>query len=200
MIRSFIALPVPDGLRPRLALLQMLLPLPRRVDPGDFHLTLAFLGKVPDHLLQEVHEELGRISMPPFTLELSGVASFGGARPRLVFAGVAPSEPLQRLQARAARVAVRAGIVVQTRGFRPHVTLGRFTPPEPRAEPRADPRARPRAESWADPGAVARLEAAMVAQQGFRAGPWEVTGFGVYASHPAASGPKYDELAAYSLV
>lgn len=179
MIRTFIALPIPEDLRPRLTLLQAMLPLPARVEPVDFHLTLAFLGEQPEHVLQDVHEGLEALQMPGFLLELCAVNAFGGAKPRAVWAGVMPSEPLLRLQAKVAQVAVRAGVAIKAKGFTPHVTLGRFIPPPP--------------------DHAARLEAAMVAQQGFRAGPWNVTELTLFASHPKARGPLYEPMASYPL-
>ena len=179
MIRSFIALPLPEDLRLALARVQARLPLPDWVEPEDFHLTLAFLGEQPDHVLQDLHEGLEALQMPTFQLDLAAVNAFGGARPHLVRAGVMPSEPLMRLQAKVAQVAVRAGVSVKARGFAPHVTLGRFAPPPPEQ--------------------AARLEAAMVAQQGFRAGPWQVRAFGLYASHLRPRGAAYEEMASYPL-
>lgn len=179
MTRAFIALPIPEDIRPQLRLLQAVLPLPAWVEPEDFHLTLAFLGEQPDHVLQDIHEGLEALSMPPFPLELSGCDTFGGAKPRVIWAGVVPSEPLVRLQAKVAQVAVRAGVPIGTKGFVPHVTLGRFRTP--------------------DPDTVARLERAIVAQQGFRAGPWLAADFALYASHPRTHGPKYEILSDYPL-
>lgn len=179
MIRAFIALPLPEDLCSRLAMLQAVLPLPARVEPLDFHLTLAFLGEQPDHVLQDVHEGLEALQMPAFLLDLCAVNAFGGAKPRAVWAGVAPSEPLLRLQAKVAQVAVRAGVAIKAKGFTPHVTLGRFAPPPP--------------------DHAARLEAAMVAQQGFHAGPWHVTELALFASHPKARGPLYEPMASYPL-
>lgn len=179
MIRTFIALHLPQDLRHRLTLLQAMLPLPARVEPEDLHLTLAFLGPQPDHVLQDLHEGLEALQARAFLLDLVAVNAFGGARPRAVWAGVAPSEPLMRLQAKVAQVAVRAGVAIKAQGFTPHVTLGRFPPPPPEQ--------------------AARLEAAMVAQQGFRAGPWHVTEITLFASHPKPRGPLYEPMATYAL-
>lgn len=179
MTRAFIALPIPDEIRPALRLLQVALPLPGWVEPEDFHLTLAFLGEQPDHVLQDIHEGLEALAMPAFPLALAGCGSFGGPKPRVVWAGVAPSEPLIRLQAKVAQVAVRAGVPVAARGYAPHVTLGRFHAP--------------------DPDTVTRLERAMVAQQGFAAGPWLAGQLALYASHPRSRGPKYEILSDYPL-
>lgn len=129
MIRAFVAIAMPEDVVNRLRLLQFLLPLPRRVEPEDFHLTLAFLGEQPDHRLEAVHDGLERLAFPPFALELRGLGLFGGAKPRLAFAAVPELPDLIRLQAKIARIAVAAGIAVPSRDFHPHVTLGRFAPP-----------------------------------------------------------------------
>ena len=179
MIRAFLALGIPEDVANRLRLLQFLLPLPRRVEPEDFHLTLAFLGEQPDHRLQALHEGLERLAFPPFALDLRGVGLFGGAKPRVAFAAVSPAPDLIRLQAKVARIAFDAGIATSSRDFHPHVTLGRFTPPA------ADQ--------------AIRLERAVAAEQGFHAGPWAVAEIGLYASYPQAAGPKYDLLASYPL-
>lgn len=179
MIRAFVAIALPPAVRAQLNLLQFLLPLPARVEPEDLHLTLAFLGEQPDDRLQAVHEGLESLAVAPFSLTLAGVGLFGGAKPRVVWAGVAPQPALGHLQAKVARVAGQAGIPVPARDFAPHVTLGRFAPP--------------------DPATALRLERAVAAEQGFRAGPFLVDGFGLYASARRARAPRYDLLAAYPL-
>jgi len=45
MIRAFLALDLPGDIRSALAVQQFLLPLPRRIEPALFHLTLVFLGE-----------------------------------------------------------------------------------------------------------------------------------------------------------
>ncbi|MEH7829726.1 RNA 2',3'-cyclic phosphodiesterase [Gemmobacter denitrificans] len=179
MIRSFIALPIPEDICQKLRLLQFLLPLPARVEPEDFHLTLAFLGDQPVDRLEEVHDGLERLAAPPFPMLLEGVGLFGGAKPRIAFAALPPNPALIHLQAKVARVAVAAGISIPARGFTPHVTLGRFDPPAP--------------------DAALRLERAVAAEQGFRAGPWLASELVLYASHPKAKGQRYERLSTYPL-
>ncbi|SEN06869.1 2'-5' RNA ligase [Gemmobacter aquatilis] len=179
MIRAFVGIAMPEEVTARLRLLQFLLPLPRRTEPEDFHLTLAFLGEQPDPVLEAVHEGLEALVIAPFALELRGVGLFGGAKPRIAWAGVAANPALIHLQAKVARIAVAAGVPVAARDFAPHVTLGRFPPP--------------------DPEAALRLEQAVVAEQGFHAGPWLVPDIRLYASHSGGKGPRYESLAAYPL-
>ncbi|MDT8856725.1 RNA 2',3'-cyclic phosphodiesterase [Paracoccaceae bacterium Fryx2] len=178
MIRVFLALDLPGEARDRLSVLQYLLPLPRRVDADNLHLTLAFLGEVPDAVLEAAHEAFAALRLPGFDLNLTGAGLFGGDRPRVAFAGVAPCPPLDRLQAKVEQAARRAGAEVPARRFIPHVTLGRFAPPPP-------------------PEAMA-LERAVAERAGFRAGPLPVRDFVLFET---VQGKRvwYRELARYAL-
>lgn len=178
MIRTFLALALPEELRARLTVLQFLLPLPRRVEPADLHLTLVFLGEQPDRVLLAVDEEMQRLRQGPFAVMLQGAGLFGGARPHLAFADVLPCEPLDRLQAKCARIARQAGVALESRRFRPHVTLGRFPPPAPED--------------------ALKLERAVVAESAFACGTFPVTGVTLYRSHPG-QGLRYEPLACYPI-
>jgi 2'-5' RNA ligase len=179
MLRTFVALSLPDTLRDRLALVQQFLPLPSRIDPAEFHLTLAFLGEQPEPVLEAVHDALSGLEGRPFSLSLRGMGLFGGGKPRVLWAGLAPSAPLLALQARVAQAVRRGGVDLARHRFVPHVTLGRFPPPGPEV--------------------TMRLEAAVAGMADFTVGPWEVRGFGLFASFPARKGPRYDLLADYPL-
>lgn len=178
-IRAFIAIGMPEPIRRDLAMLQALLPMPRRLEPDDLHLTLAFLGEQPEAVLEALHDGLSALRAAPFPLLLEGAGLFGGPKPRVIWAGVAENPALRHLQARVARVAVQAGIPVSAQDFAPHVTLGRAGAMEPEAR--------------------TRLEVAVAAAHGFRAGPWQVEAMGLYASHLGRKGARYDLLAAYPL-
>jgi 2'-5' RNA ligase len=110
MIRAFFGLDLPDEVRAALAVEQFLLPLPRKVDPAQMHLTLVFLGEVPEPALEAAHDLAEFLPGSYFSVELQGIGLFGGDRPR----------------ERAVRV---AGLDPEHRRFTPHVTLGRFAPP-----------------------------------------------------------------------
>jgi 2'-5' RNA ligase len=179
MIRAFLALPLPEAARARLAVLQFLLPLPRRTEPVDFHLTLTFLGEQPDPVLQAVHDGMQALRQAPFRLTLRGAGLFGGGRARVAWAGVEPCEPLDRLQAKCDRIARAAGVAVEARRFLPHVTLGRFPPP--------------------GPDEALRLERAVAAETGFAGGTVEVAEVVLYQSHPGRTAPRYAPLAHYPL-
>lgn len=177
MIRAFLALALPETVRSALTVQQFLLPLPRKTDPAGFHLTLVFLGEVAEPALEAADEEFLRLKLAPFALTVQGLGLFGGERPRVAWAGVAPSDPLMHLQAKAEQAVRRAGITPEARRFHPHITLGRFRPP-------------PLAEAM-------RLERAVAEGGGFACPPFTVSGMVLYQSHLGARGPSYQPLADY---
>ena len=181
MIRAFVALPLPEPVRQKLNLLQYLLPLPRRVPPGNLHLTLVFLGELPGPVLEDAHHALEGLRAPGFALRLRGVGSFG-APPRLVFVGADPCPALDHLQRKVETAVRRAGVAPDRRRFNPHVTLARLDPRRPGTE---DERA--------------RLGAAIAGNADFSVGPFAVDGFALFRSHLGRSGAHYEELARYPL-
>jgi RNA 2',3'-cyclic 3'-phosphodiesterase len=135
MIRAFLALPLPESTRARLAALQFILPM-RAVPPENLHLTLVFLGEQSEAVLSDLHDLLEGLRAPRLALALQGLDVFGGDKMRHVHARVQPNADLTRLQARLETLARQAGIAVPTRRFVPHVTLGHpDTPPDPRLAP-----------------------------------------------------------------
>lgn len=178
MIRCFVAIGMPETARAALARLQASLPLPRKTTPEGFHLTLAFLGDIPEPQAEEAHLALVALRMSGFSFALDGVGLFGGARPRLAYGAVTPEPGLTALQAKVETALRRAGLAPEARRFTPHVTLGRLRGGRIEAE---------------------RIEAAVAGAAGFRAGPWWVDGFGLWRSDPAPGGRSYEEIAHYPL-
>lgn len=179
MTRAFLALGLPDHARSALAVQQFLLPLPRRVPPEDFHLTLCFVGEaVPDDVLQSLHESLEALRLPAIEVALQGIGHFGGTKPRAVYAAVRSDPALDHLQAKMTTAARRAGCTIPHTRFVPHVTLGRFT--------------RLPAED------IPRLERAIVAGAAFRLQPFRVGEVTLFAS-TLGDPPRYDVLATYPL-
>jgi 2'-5' RNA ligase len=107
MPRLFSAIEIPAGIADRLTLLRAGITGARWIDPENYHLTLRFIGDVDGATAREFTSALGEIVAPPFELRLNGLGSFGGGKPRAIFAGIAPSEGLEALRRaneRAARV------------------------------------------------------------------------------------------------
>ena len=60
------------------------------------------------------------------TVEIEGLGSFGGARPRAIIAKAKPAPALVELQAEQEKLMRRIGIPPEPRKFTPHVTLARL--------------------------------------------------------------------------
>jgi RNA 2',3'-cyclic 3'-phosphodiesterase len=179
MIRAFLGIDLPQAVRGACQVQQFLLPIPRKVDPESLHLTLVFLGDCPEPALEAAHEGFDALRERGFPLALQGLGLFGKAKPHTAWAGTAPSPELQHLQSKLETIARRAGCPVDARKFTPHVTLGRFSPPD-----------------LAD---TARLERAIAMGAGFRTEPWPVTELTLWRSQLTAKAPRYEVLTRYPL-
>ncbi len=177
-MRLFAAIPLPEAVQDRLEVLAQMLPLPRRVASENLHLTLAFLGEVPEAVAEDVHYAFEAVTAPAFDLTIRGAGVFGGDKPRAVYASVLPEPALERLQAKVETAARRSGAEVEARRFVPHVTLARLKP-------------------WLVD--VPRLERALVNVAGFTEGPFRVERFALFESVLGHEGAHYEELASYPL-
>jgi 2'-5' RNA ligase len=101
----------------------------RWVQPAQLHLTLVFLGEIPDSQADAVVRSFqGPVPLPAFEVVLAGLGVFPprGA-PRAVWIGVREGESL--LRALHGEIACRvreAGVEAEEGGYRPHLTLARF--------------------------------------------------------------------------
>jgi 2'-5' RNA ligase len=176
MPRLFTGLEIPDDVRQSLSMLRGGLHGARWIDPENYHLTLRFIGDVDDVIAREVTFMLGRVRRGGFQLQLDGVSSFGGRKPRAVVATVAPSPQMMELQAEHERLMQRIGIEPEGRKFTPHVTLARLrdTPAHEVAE-------------------------YLSARGGYRSAPFMVSNFVLFSSRASVGGGPYVIEAAYPL-
>ncbi len=99
------------------------------VDPHIAHLTLAFLGNVPDTrlpLLSHLVDDAG-LDSTAFSLSTGQLGIFPNLRrPRVLWLGLEGDiELLLQLQRRLQNALSHKGFAVESRAFKPHVTLGR---------------------------------------------------------------------------
>lgn len=127
MPRLFTGLEIPSDIGFALSLKRGGLHGARWIDPENYHITLRYIGDVDHRTAQEVFDVLERYGYAePFELTLDHLGVFGGNKPRALFAGVAPSDTLTRMQASQERLLQRAGLAPDGRKFVPHVTLARL--------------------------------------------------------------------------
>lgn len=160
MIRLFVCLELPGDVRARLEALCCDVPGARWVDPDQIHLTVRFIGEVEGHVFEEIRDGLGGVRVPAFEMGLRGVGHFPPrGQPRVLWAGIEPSEELQLLHHRVDSALTKAGLPGERRKFSPHVTLARLK------------------------GAPTRAVGSFLAAHGlFRAGPLPVDRFWLYSS------------------
>ena len=126
MPRLFCALTLPPETRMWLSTLRGGLRGARWIDEDNYHVTLRFIGDVDERTADEVAYDLSRVDRPPVTIELAGLASFGGKKPHSIYARVVPDAALLDLQATLERRLQRLGLPAESRRFTPHVTVARL--------------------------------------------------------------------------
>lgn len=137
MIRAFLALDLPDSLRPRLALVQEELKKSRAdvrwVPVGNIHLTLKFFGNVPDADIDALALAARQVAaeQAPFQLMVTRAGAFPNLRsPRVVWLGLGGDVvPLTQFYYRLEKAFAVLGHLPEGRAFNPHLTLGRVKSP-----------------------------------------------------------------------
>ena len=134
LIRAFIAVELPSGLKNELAELETQLkkaspPVVKWVEPNSIHVTLKFLGEISEDSIEELMlaiEETAQ-GILPFQLEVSGVGAFPNLeRPQVLWTGVKGElEKIAQLQKRIESNTEQLGSPRESRAFSPHLTLGR---------------------------------------------------------------------------
>jgi len=135
-MRLFVAVNLPSEIRDRIAAVQESLRRAQAdvswVRAENIHVTLKFLGETEEKRLERIRSALIEVSRAgmPFSMEVSGVGSFGGRIPRVVWVGVGDgAEPLTQLAGRIEAALGRVGFPKERRGFTAHLTLGRVRSP-----------------------------------------------------------------------
>jgi len=135
-MRLFVALEIPSAVRENLAgllkSLRAVSPQTRWVRPENLHLTLKFIGEVPETKLAAIRSALAGVrSDQSVTLDFRGLGFFPGEKhPRVFWTGIEASPNLKTLAADIDVATEKAGIPREKRPFSPHLTLARFEPPQ----------------------------------------------------------------------
>ena len=176
MPRLFTGVEIPSDIGQALSSLRGGLPGARWIDPGNYHLTLRFIGDVDDTTAHEVASLLGRVKRGAFDLHMQGITSFGGKKPRAVVASVSPAQALLDVQSEQERLMQRIGLEPEGRKFTPHVTLARLR--ESSSQDVAD---------------------YLAARGFFRTSPFKVSRFVLFSSRNSVGGGPYVVEASYPL-
>lgn len=135
-LRCFIGLPLPAdwGLALDALALRLAGRLASRISwtrPGNWHVTLKFLGEIDAARLPQIIHALRGVDFAPCALRLGGAGFFArGGPPRTLWAGLAQGgEDCASLAAAVDRALEPCGLGSRAGTYRPHVTLGRVKQP-----------------------------------------------------------------------
>ena len=135
-MRLFIAINLPEDWKEKLAQLQSSIEwLGRGISwarSEGMHLTLKFLGEVPEEKVGEIVARLERAcaGTAPFEMRMRGTGCFPNSkRPRVYWAGLDGGETLIALQKRVEGEMERLGFPREERDFTPHLTIARIKDP-----------------------------------------------------------------------
>src|SRR5574341_1265941 len=135
-MRLFVAVNLPSEVRERLAAEQDRLRRAQAdvswVRAENIHVTLKFLGETEEKRLDRIRPGLLEVARgsAPFRIRVSGLGSFGGRVPRVVWVGVQEgAEPLSGLAKDVEAAMAHLGFPREKRGFSAHLTLGRVRSP-----------------------------------------------------------------------
>lgn len=130
MIRLFTAVPIPIPICQQLHAMGRSLPGARAVPEEQIHVTLRFIGEVEGTVFKDIKENLSSINASPFNLAVQGVGHFPPrGKPRVIWAGLQPTEPLVKLKRRIDTCLIECGLAPDNRKFSPHITLARLNKP-----------------------------------------------------------------------
>ena len=94
------------------------------------HVTLHFIGGVPEAVAKAYQNALHQVDAPAFDLRIAGVGQFPiEARPKIIWAGVENTPPLRALHQAVGQALEQEGFQREKRRYHPHVTLMRFRKP-----------------------------------------------------------------------
>jgi RNA 2',3'-cyclic 3'-phosphodiesterase len=137
-LRTFIAVEISSAVRAKAAELIGLLRATQAdvkwVEPHNLHLTLQFLGDVPENQIAAVCKavECGAAEIEPFELEIRGAGAFPNlGKPRTIWLGAKEgSEQMAELHDHVALALADLGFADEERRFQTHLTIGRVKSPK----------------------------------------------------------------------
>ena len=188
-IRAFIAIELPGEVRESLSSLERRLRVGepqfiKWVDPEGIHLTLKFLGSVPQDQVPRIGDAISEVAkgFHPFYLRISGTGLFPDLySPRVVWVGVEGDvDRLTLLQKGIDRALALLGFSMESREFTPHLTIARLREGAPKGE--------------------GRRFGGMVISAGFEPPPpFEVSSISLMRSNLTSSGAIYNRIGSFPL-
>ena len=149
------------------------------VEDHNLHITIKFIGDVPDQRVSALISSLGEIAVEPFEICIKGSGGFPlkDRNPRVLWIGVEKNESLLQLFDGVDRKLICAGIPRDQKPFFPHLTI-----------------ARTKAEIEND------LFDFIQSSKGKAFGMFKVKEFYLYKSELTGNGPVYSRIGTFPLI
>ena len=194
-MRLFIALDIDEDIRRRIARfmdgIRGFAPETRWVEPESLHLTLKFIGELPENTVDGIKHELETIHAETAQLQFRGYGFFPTVKsPRVFWLGVEAGPQLAALAAAVDASVSSLGIPKEDRAFSPHLTLARG------AVGSGSPRWR---KSDGPNRTFQQLQEKLSALPFPELGTMTPREFFLYQSQLSSKGSKYSKLAAFEL-
>lgn len=129
MVRLFIGIDLPCDITDRMRQPQEAVKESRArlslVNTEIIHLTLKFLGEIPDKKVDGIKDALAGVSFPPFDLTVGCVSGNPPRQPRVLWCDVRDGGKTGMLHGLIEDALEPLGIPRDDRPFRPHVTIAR---------------------------------------------------------------------------
>ncbi len=137
-MRTFVAVELPEEIKNQIATVQAELKrIPAQVSwvkSANIHVTLKFLGEVPEDKIQDVFTatDSGCKGVKKFRMGLKGLGGFPNLKkPRVIWVGTSTGEKeITELQKKVEQELEKIGFPKEERSFTPHFTIGRIKIPK----------------------------------------------------------------------
>jgi 2'-5' RNA ligase len=178
-VRCFVAVDLPESMREEVGRLQQKIALEglRLVRPELVHVTLKFLGEVPEEMIRPISHALEGVEGRSFRGGVKGMGAFPGRSIRVVWLGL--EGEFESLQQKIEAALRPLGFRRDERGFSPHVTIARVGRPSTEVN--------------------RRLAPIINSLAGVDLGSFHVERFLLKKSTLTRGGPIYDDLAEFPL-
>lgn len=195
-MRLFVAIDIEREIRERIVRfmegIRGFAPDARWVAPESLHLTLKFIGEMPESDLGRLKETLRSVRGEPCEIQFHGYGFFPSAKsPRVFWVGIESGPQLRDLAAATDSALVKLGVPQEEHAFTPHLTLarGRGGSGSPR---------RGREDGPNSAFAIVQKQLAAMASPEF--GTMMAKEFFLYQSQLSPKGSKYTKLERFALV
>jgi len=183
LLRAFIAIEIPTEIQDVISgetasLRKQAGRAVRWVTPGNFHLTLKFLGEVPAADVAPLSQALQEVcsAASPFEIMIQSLGAFPNPnRARVIWVGLEFPPHLTQLQSKVDAATTRLGYASEDRPFSAHLTIGRV-------------------REQAGPEELTNLRAALSSLHIARFGAFNVHHVTLFKSDLQPAGPQYTPL------